>query len=171
MRRAATVRGFSLVEVALAVGLAGGVVAVLLGLLGGLARQRAQAGETQTAAGLAGGITAALEQAAAGGFDGFAGSVPLRTADPAAGWRLVAQRDGSDVRALTEGESPGRDRFFLVAVRRFPAGPLAYQGTSGALALEAVVSWPFQARQPNGVFVETPPDERRQITFNVVLNR
>lgn len=171
MRRPGTGRGFSLVEVAIAVGLTGGVIAVLLGLLAGLARQRSEAADLQTAAGMSGGITAELQRAAAPGFDAFASGVPVMTPDPAEGWRLVARRDGSDVRPWTGAESPERDQYFLVTVRRFPAGPMAYAGSGGALALEVVVAWPFRVAPAGGGAVETPAAGRRQVNFPVVLHR
>ncbi len=171
MNMRGSVRGFSLVEVVVAVGIfAIAVVGVLL-VLPTLARQTAESADLLVAQGLPGAIRNEMKRLASGGLDGFAASVPVMTATPTEGYRMVAARDGVRVSSLTadNGEVTEDERYFLIELWRFNAQPLAFvSGQSGALAVHVRVSWPY--RLP-GVSNATALENREQFTFTVAINR
>lgn len=163
--------GFSLIEVALALGIIAVGIVSILGLLPALTRQSAEAAETRVALGLADAVRVALDERAAGGFDALASSLPVRSTDPTAGLLLVAARDGGELRWLDAAETPVRDQYYLLVVRRYATSPLAYETGSGWLAAEVLVAWPYRSLTPAGLTPATLPGDRSTITFSVVLNR
>ena len=169
MRRRA--HGFSLVEVVVAVAVLTAGVVVILALLPGLIRRQADAGATHVALRLPAAIASELTVLAAGNLPTVGNRLAEMDADTGAALRLVAGRDGSDVRELNDNESPVRDQYFLIELFRFPAGSaLAYDPAAAVLPLQARVSWPYRvdaARSPQ----ETPAGDRQSVSFNLALNR
>ncbi len=165
------IRGFSLVEVVIAVGIfAVAIVSVLL-VLPTLARQTAESADVLVAQGLPDAIRSEMRRLAAGGFDGFAANVPVMTGDVTEGYRLAAAREGVRVSSLVEdnGELVADERYFAIELWRFAAPPLAFvNAQSGALAVHVRVSWP--ERVP-GAPRATTLEEREQLTFVVAINR
>ena len=87
------------------------------------------------------------------------------------GLLFVAARDGSQVRPANTAESPAREQFFLIEVRRFAAGELAYQPGSAVLPLTVRVSWPYRQMTPAGLTPVTPFAERENISFSLAIGR
>lgn len=172
MRRPRAYRAFSLIEVVLAAGITAVAVAVIIGLLSGLARQSVEAGDTQTALRLPDGVTVELKALAAQqGLDNLAGSMAVMSAATDDGLLLVAAKDGSQVRQLITGESPAREQYFLIEVRRFSTAPLAYNSTMAVLPLNIRVSWPYRQWTPAGLTAPLPFADRQNVNFNVAINR
>lgn len=167
-----TRRAFSLIEVVIAVGLMAVGVVAMLGLLAGMSRQTTDADDLQTATQMAGAISSELTGLARQrGFDGLATGVPVMTPGVDQGLLFVAARDGTDLRLLTAGELAGRDQYFLIEVRRFPAGPLGYVPDSAVLPLSVRVSWPYRAGGPGALAVVVPFGERQQFNFSITVSR
>lgn len=163
---------FSLVEVVIAVGVAGISLVVLLGLLASVSREAGQAVARHTALTLADAtaveLTALARQA---GFDAFAATVPVRSAVADAGLLLVAARDGTQVRRLEVAENPRRDAYFLIEVNRFADGALRFVGDAGAMAVQVRVSWPYRPLVAGGSGEAVPAAERERVEFSVAVNR
>jgi prepilin-type N-terminal cleavage/methylation domain-containing protein len=169
-RRSLGRRGFSLIEVVIAVGIFAGAVVVILALFGPLNRSIGEVADTSRAARLAEAINAELlrirdVQAPTSGtkLDAVAALVNGGTI-----LRLVASTDGSHVVWETNaandpvtGSPPGialRDRYYLIEVRAQPA-PLNYTaGTSAFLALTATIKWPYQVATGPGAGDATAAD-------------
>jgi type II secretory pathway pseudopilin PulG len=187
---AAPARGFSLVEVIVAIGMVAAVLVALLGWFAPAVRSAAATADAQVAAGLADEIQLELERLEATlGFDGLAAVVPATGAG--APLRLVATRDGRRVRcadaadpvadhALDDPAAPGiawRDRYFLAEVVQSP--DLPFRPGAGFLAVSVRVSWPYRvpvgpaapgAVDPAGdPSREVPAVERRGLAFNYAL--
>lgn len=160
-------RAFSLVEVAVALGIAGAGLLVVLSLLPGLLRQPAEARLTQVALGLPDAITIELRRMAGTNLTGLAGRAADFTAETS-GLRLVAAADGSDLREFSDGD--GREKYFLIELHRFPAGtPIASAQSAAFVALHARISWPFR---PDGTAAgEVPSESRQRVSFNLALNQ
>lgn len=161
------IRAFSLVEVAIALGVAATGLLVVLTLLPGLLRQHAEAQEALVVAGLPNAVTVELRRMAGANLAEVGGRSGSFT-DETSALRLVAAIDGSDVRELTAQDD--RAKYFLIELHRFPAGtPLGYDPSAPFLALQARVSWPFR---PDGTAErETPSAARQRVVFNVCLNQ
>jgi len=131
-------QGFSLVEVIIAIAVAGGALAVILALLSGLLRTAEDAAAHQVALQLAGAIEARLYEEMGGSFPGG-----LQV-----GCVLVADKEGTSLRGELEGDlslSPASFAYFYIAVEPFVQPPLAYQSGRGVLPLRVRVSWPYSA--------------------------
>lgn len=162
---------FTLIEVVLAIAIIAIGVTAILGLLPGLVRQAGAAADTQTALRLTDAVHLTLAARGQNGFDALAVSVPVMSIDPENGLELVAAKDGTQLRWLDPAESPPVDQYFLLTVRRFPDGPLAYAPSGACLALNVLVAWPYRPLGPAGWLPPTAPDARQTVNFNVVLNR
>lgn len=161
---------FSLIEVTLAIAIVGFSVVTILGLLAGLARCSADARDRLTAIGLADAITVQLRAAAvAHGWDGLVARTAPGSEEGA--FRLTARRDGTGLRAVRPAGSSRADQFFLIEVRRFSAGSLAFAPGDAAMAVTVVVSWPYRPATPDGSVAEVPAGERAQLEFTVGVNR
>lgn len=161
---------FSLIEVVVALAVLTTGVVVILSLLPGLIRRQAEAREVHVALQLPGSITAGLRQIGTGHLPGIAARLADLGADAGGSLRLVAARDGTDVRELSDAETPRRDQYFLVELYRFPAGsPLAFDPGKAALPIQVRVTWPYRPEAVNSL-VETPAGDRQGVSFNVVLN-
>lgn len=175
MRRTRTYRGFTLIEVVIAVGIFAAAVTVALALLPALTRQAGDAGDAQAAQRLPDGIRVELQRlAVTGGFDALANRVPVMSSPLPGGLDLVAARDCSRVHsgsylppALSE-QLPLAEQYFAVEVWRFSQPPLAYDPAAAVLALTVRVSWPYHApASPAPVALA----DRQQITFTLSLRR
>ena len=163
--------GFSLVEVVIAVAVVALGLTAILGLLPGLSRQSADSTDTQTALGLPDALRLELSRRARGDFDGFAASLPEMSADPETGLRLVAAKNGGNLRSLDAAETPAADQYFLVVVRRLTAAPLAYDPAAAYLAVNVLVAFPYRPLAPDGLAPASAVAARQSINFNLVLNR
>jgi prepilin-type N-terminal cleavage/methylation domain-containing protein len=173
--RRCNLRGFSLIEVIIAVGIFAMAVAVMLGLLPSLTRQAAASADTMTALRLPDVVRTELQRVAtAGGFDALAGQASPMAAPLPATLNLAASRDATRVQSLGYQEPPAADRiaqdgqYFLVEVWRFNQAPLAFDPSGAVHALHVRVSWPYFAP---GSPTATSPADREQVTFNLALNR
>ena len=165
-------RAFSLLEVALAVAIVAGAVVVILALLLQLGKQAARSEETHVALRLPDAVATELRALATQrGFDALAVGIAVMSAAADEGLLLVAARDGSQVRLLSAGESPPREQYFLIEIRRFPAAPLAYSASGAVLPLSVRVSWPYRSLTPAGLTDAAPFAERQSVNFNLPLNR
>jgi len=128
-------QGFSLVEVIIAIAVAGAALAVILALLSGLLRATADAADHQTALQLAGAIEVRLCEEMGGVFSGGL----------QAGRVLVADKAGTNLRSELESDATFPPAYFYIAVAPFTQPPLAYQAGRGVLPLRVRVSWPYPA--------------------------
>jgi type II secretory pathway pseudopilin PulG len=167
-------RGFSLVEVILAVGIFATAVAVLLALLAPLSRQAAASADMLATLRLPGAIQSELRRmATTGGLDNLASqATPMIAAWPST-LTLVATRDCARVQSLSylpppaDDQVPVSDRFFVIEAWRFNQAPLAFDAGGPVLALHVRVSWPYFAP---GATAATPLADREQVTYNLSLN-
>lgn len=162
------IAGFSLIEVVVAVGLVAGSLVAVLALLASLARQADEAGDLLRATRLPAAVTVELRALA-----GQRGLGAVAAATTAAGTgdtlRLVAARDGTQVREWRADEPPGREQYFLIELRRFEAPPLAYAPERPVLPLRAEVSWPVRGSAPADRGALVAPDQRRKWEFTLAL--
>lgn len=170
-----TRRGFSLVEVVIAVGVFAGAIAVILALLPLLTARSAASADVLVAVRLPDALRVEMQRlATAGGFDEFAVRVPVMNTPLADGLTFVAARDGARLHALSY-QAPGasdalllHEQYFLVEVWRFPSAPLAYDAAGAVLPVYIRVSWPYRisdAGEPVAV------ENRSSLTFTCAINR
>ncbi|MCW5548335.1 MAG: hypothetical protein KIT44_05165 [Opitutaceae bacterium] len=170
MHSTARVRAFSLIEVVIATGLAAGAVLVIIGLLGQQSRQVRDADDQIVAAQLADGIRVELMRLARQqGFDALAAAIPVMSGAADEGLLLVADRAGMGLRPLVPGDPADGGRYFLVEIRRYPGGPLAYVPAGAVLPLAVRVSWPYQP-EPGGSTTVAAAD-RGRFDFALAINR
>ena len=183
-------RGFSLLEVVVAIGIFALAVIALLGFLTATSQTGGEIADAQVAAGLGGPTQTELERLRFElGLDGLAAGVP--PAGSTAPMQLVATRDGGRVlradgpaaaadRPLNDPVLPGiarRDRYFLIELTRqidLPDEPAA-----GFLAVSAKVTWPFNlpaspATPGAGAAAtdaarEAPPNLRSWLVLNLAV--
>lgn len=168
-------RGFSLVEVAIAVGVFASALVVVLALLPSLGAQSARAGESFVAQRLPDALRIELQRLAAeGGFESLAAQVPpLGGPQPPDGLAFVATRGGRSLHALdylppTNGaRMPEAEQFFLIEVWRFAVGPLAEAPAGVVLPVKVRVSWPYRGTGAGVVALR----ERSTLEFNLTLRR
>jgi hypothetical protein len=170
-----TRRGFSLVEVVIAVGVFAGAIAVILALLPSLTARSAASADALVAQRLPDVLRVEMQRlAAAGGFDEFAARVPVMNAPLADGLTFVAARDGARLHTLSYLAPVADDvlllseQYFLVELWRFPAAPLAYDSTGAVLPVNVRVSWPYRISDA-GSPVAT--ENRNSLTFTCAINR
>jgi hypothetical protein len=167
-----TPRAFSLLEVILAVGLFASVIVVLLALLPVTLRQSTESLEIQTALRLTDAVETEVRRlVAVRGFDAFAGGLPVMSAALDHGELLVAPRAGDFVRPLDVPGLPDADRFFLIELRRFGPGPLAFDADGAVLAMNVRISWPYRPLTTTGLLPVHPAAGRQRLSFNLALNR
>jgi prepilin-type N-terminal cleavage/methylation domain-containing protein len=164
-------RGFSLIEVVVATGLVAVGVVIVLGLLTNLSRQSIEAGDRQTAVQMPEVVTVELRRLAVQlGIDGLASAIPVMAGGADEGLLLVASRDGTHLR-IAEAAA-GSDQYFLLEVRRFAAGPLAFTSEMAALPLNIRVTWPYRPGLSSGLLPSVvPPDDRQSFNFNLAVTR
>lgn len=166
-------RAFSLIEVVVAVGVFAGAVAVIIGLMGALARQSADSLDHLAAQRLPAAVRVELQRLAAAGFDSLAGRIPLMAAPLGEGLALAASRETAGVESLAylpppTGRLAADEQYFLVECWRFQAEPLRSDPGKAFLALHVRISWPYRLPAIAG---PVPLADRRQLTFTVSLNR
>lgn len=168
-------RGFSLVEVVIAVGLFASAVAIVLALLPALVGQSTASGESLVAQRFGDPLRIELQRlATAGGFDALAGRAPVASAPVSGGLAFVASKDGARLHSLSYLQPAGSDalaeseQFFLIEVWQFPTGPLAFDPAGAVLPLTVRVSWPY--RSPGSTSV-VDLSNRSQLTFNTAILR
>ena len=165
-------RGFSLVEVVIAVGVFAVAVATTLSLLPSMTRQMANAGDALAAQRIAGSLRIELQRLAASGFDGLASQAPIMASPLINGLQFVATRDGLPLHSLSylppAVPIASGDQYFLIEVWRFNQAPLAFVGSSAVLPLYVRVSWPYL--NP-GSATPTLLGSRAQLTFTVSIIR
>lgn len=157
-------RGFSLIEVVIAIGIVAGGVAVVLALLPTLARNSQDATDAQTALRLADAVQVELAREAGNAFNSFALSIPTNGID------LVAEKTGINVRSINATDNPVRDRYFLVNVRKFTTGNLAYTEGDAVIPLQVTISWPYRLLAAGTLLPENSLEERQTVTFNMALS-
>jgi len=168
-------RGFSLVEVVIAIGIFGGSIAVIFALLPAIGGRAVASSDSLVAQRLPESLRSELGRlAGTGGFDALATRIPIANSSLPDGLALVAARDGSRLHSR-DYFPPGSDealreeeQFFLVEVWRFSDAPLAYDPMGAVLPVMARVTWPH--RVP-GSEAEVARSHRSQITFNVSILR
>lgn len=157
---------FSLIEVVIAVGVAGTGLVVVFALLPGLLQQGAGARHAQVALGLPDAVTIELRRMAGNRFPTFGARAGEFTAESSS-LQLVAAEDGTDLRDASAND--GRPAFYLIELHRFPtSSPLSYSASASYLALQARISWPYRPSGSAGA--EIARESRQRITFNVALN-
>jgi prepilin-type N-terminal cleavage/methylation domain-containing protein len=133
-------RGFSLIEVVIAIGVVAGGVAVILALLPGLMRQTEDADDLQTALRLPDAIESRLITEMAGNFPGGVQN----------GLVLIADKAGSNIWRNTQLNIPPVPAYFFIDVRAFTSGELAYQAGRPVLPLQVRIAWPYAAVEVAG---------------------
>lgn len=170
-----SLRGFSLIEVIIAVGVFAVAVVVILAMLPPLSRQAADSADAMIAQSLPDSVRNELTRlATSGGFDALANRLPVMAAPLADGLPMVAAHDARRLYSLdylsppVGGQLPQAEQYFLVEVWRFNQPPLRYDPLAPVLAAYVRVSWPYT--NP-GAPSTTPLSARSQLTFTVSLNR
>lgn len=193
MRRpAAARRGFSLIEVVIAVGIFAGAIVVVLGLLSPINRSVTEVSETGRAAGLADAIRLELVRlrdtyTATSSltrldllYQDLAGADTTRKQFVGSldGARIIREADAGN-HVLTDAP-PGiklRDRYYLVTFQFQPekvdgvANPLSYTSGAPFLVVTATVQWPYQVPTGPGDsdVVTSATSTRQSITLNFAL--
>jgi prepilin-type N-terminal cleavage/methylation domain-containing protein len=147
MRNCCQCRGFSLIEVVIAVGIFAVAVIGLVGFLPMLARESTEASDASVAAHLPAALESELGRLIAlQGFGAFADAVPLMEASAMNGMSFVASRDGAALASVASPAVavPDDDQYFRLDVSRFNAPPLVFEHAGAVLALYVRVSWPYR---------------------------
>lgn len=167
--------GFSLVEVVIAVGVFVGAIVVVLALLPSLTSQSAASADALVAQRLPDALRVEMQRlAAAGGFDALASTVPVMRTPLDGGLAFVASRDAARLHSLSYLAPAAsdtlllREQYFLVEIWRFPAAPLAYDGTGAVLPVYVRVSWPYRVADSGS---PVALENRRSLTFTCAINR
>ena len=162
-------RGFSLVEVVIAVGIVATAIVSALALLPSLLQQSTETADLYTAQRLSGSVrTALIEQSRAHGFVAFGAVIPEMRSPLTEGWALVGTSDGMRLAAPASGMIAQDKQHFLIEAWRFPDGPLRFDSNATVLPLHIRVTWPYHVR---GVEEATSLSHRSQFSFNVALDR
>lgn len=158
----------------MAVGIFALAVTVILALLPALARQSSDSDDMLAALRLPDPVRFELQRmAAVGGFDALAGQAITMASPLPDSLVLAAAHDATRVQALTYQPPPvaglaEEEQFFLIEVWRFDQGALAFDPGGALLALHVRVSWPYRVPGSNTAIALA---ERKQVTFNLALNR
>jgi hypothetical protein len=165
-------RGFTLLEVIIAVGLVVTAVTVIIGLVAGLSRQGVESNEVLTAQRLPDPLKLELARLASAGLDELAERVPVMGAPMTDGLALAADRDGARVDSLEYLPAPdlipADEQYYRVECWKFPSEPLRFDGQKAFLALYVRVSWPYRVPRATA---PTAPADRSHVTFTLSLNR
>lgn len=157
-------KGFSLIEVVIAIAVVVGGLAVILALLPTLMRNSENAADAHIALRLPGAVHAALKEEMRGGFASFAAGIR------SSGLDLVAEKDGSNVRRVDVVDNPVRSRHFLIEVRGVNSGELAYNAGDAVLVMHVTVAWPYQTLAGTELLPVGDETDRQAISFNLALN-
>jgi hypothetical protein len=128
-------KGFSLIEIVIAIGVVAGGVAVILAILPNLIRQNEESIDLQTALRLPDSIESQLYAEMNGAFPG---NIPQ-------GQILVAGKEGSNLRPESLLNTPALPAYFYIEVSSFETGELAYQPGRPVLPVKVTVAWPYTA--------------------------
>ena len=164
-------RGFTLIEVVIAVAIVAGSVVVVLSLLPSLVQQSSDSTGLLVAQRLPDPIEERLRrESIAIGFAALATAIPVMAAPLDEGWSMVGTSDGMKLARPGTGSDAieEEEQHFLVEIWRFPDPPLSYEAVAVSLPLYLRVSWPY--RVP-GVSVPTRLAVRNQFTFCATLKR
>lgn len=168
-------RGFSLVEVVIAVGVFAGAIAVVLALLPSLTSQSAASTDALVAQRLPDALRVEMQRlAATGGFDALATTVPVMSSPLDDGLSFVAARDAARFHSLSYLAPAAsdtllqREQYFLVEIWRFPSAPLAYDASGAVLPVYVRVSWPYRVSDSGSPVAST---NRSSLTFTCAINR
>lgn len=179
-RISTTERGFSLVEIVIAIGIFASAVAVVLALFGPLNRSVTEVSDAARAARLAEAINVELlrirdafpynaAQTRTEQFAATFASGPLTLVGSADGTRVVRESEATNdpVTGNPRGIA-GRDQLYVIRIST-PPGYTA--GTLSYLPLTATVSWPYhQATGPGAAdFVEATASQARSFVLNYAL--
>jgi prepilin-type N-terminal cleavage/methylation domain-containing protein len=171
-------RGFTLVEVIVALGITAIGVTAVVGLLAALTRMTAELKQRGQAVQLGDAIAVELRRLRDAStndperdpLDVLADRIPPSgSANPL---RLVASGDGlrfvaeADLDQMGDGFPP-RDRIFLVELRR-KTGALTYAADAGFLAVTATVRWPYERLSAESV---ATPSAASFVVLNVGVAR
>ena len=169
------VRGFSLVEVIIAVGIFATAVVLILALLSPLTRQAGASADILTALRLPDVVRTELQRMSmTGGFDALAGQAKPMAATLPSTLALATSRDATRLQPLnylppaTAGQIPQAEQYFLIEAWTFNQAPLAFDPNGAVLPLHVRVSWPYFL--PGATSPTLLPD-REQVTFALSLNR
>lgn len=173
MKAIRPVRGFTLMEVIIAVGLFVTAVTVIIGLIAALSRQGTESADMLTAQRLPEPLKVELSRLAQAGLDNLAGQVPVMSAPLSAGLAFASPRSATRVVSLEYLPPPAdpiplMEQYYLVECWKFPSEPLRFDGQKAFLALHVRVSWPY--RLPD-LSVPTALADRSQVTFTMSLTR
>lgn len=157
-------KAFSLIEVVIAIAVVAGGLTVMLALLPSLVRNSEDAADVHTALRLPDAVHVALKGEMRGDFASFANGIQ------ASGLDLVAEKDGSNVRRDDASDNPVRSRHFLIEVRGFDSGELAYNAGDVVLVMRVKVSWPYRVLSGGTLLPAVEAKDRQSITFNLALN-
>lgn len=165
-------RGFSLVEVVIAVGIFAGSIVVILSLLPSLLQQSAHSTDMSVAQRMVDLVQLELDrQAATSGFDPLAMAIPPMSNPLEGGFALVSTPDGLRIEPATGPGSGGigeDDQHFLIEVWRFSQAPLSYDASASVLPLFMRVSWPYRVR---GFGTSTQQADRSEFTTTLAIDR
>jgi len=151
-------RGFSLIEVVVAIAVVVGGVTVILAMLPGLMRSTKEATDLQTALRLPDAVEVRLREEMVGPFPGGIQNGVL----------LIADKEGTNVRTEAELTAPPTPAYFYIDVSAFTSGELAYQPGRPVLPLRVRVGWPYAAIKAAGDF-DTAGDYQ-SVEFVVTLS-
>lgn len=162
-------RGFSLVEVIIAIAVVSTAVLIALSLLPILTRQTRESTDLQTVQRLTDLITLEMRRRSTGaGFDAFAAAIPVMAAPLMNGHAFVVSSDGGKIASESESEIANDDQRFLVEMWRFAEPPLRFDPNASVLAAYVRVSWPY--RIP-GSETPTAAKNRSTFAFTIAINR
>lgn len=157
--------GFSLVEVAIALGVAASGLLVILALIASLLKQQGETQAATVALGLRDATAAELRRVGAGSISSLAARAAAFDA-ASSPLRLVSDRDGTDVREFNGPD--GRSQFYVIELFQYPSdSALRANAASTFLTLQARVSWPFRAQ--GSATNETPLESREKVSFGVLI--
>jgi len=168
-------RGFSLVEVVVALGVFASAIVVVLALLPALGAQAARAEESFVAQRFPDALRVELQRlAATGGFEALTARVPrFGHGSSAEGLVLVASRDGArlharDYFAPSAGAAIAEaEQHYALEVWRFPSGAVLGSDSAALLLVKVRVSWPYRLPEVGVVALR----DRSTLEFNLALRR
>jgi prepilin-type N-terminal cleavage/methylation domain-containing protein len=162
-------RGFSLVEVILAVAIVATAVVVSLSLLSVLGRRTGESADLRTAQRLTDLVALEMRRRAIEtGFDSFASSIPMMSAPLLDGRAYVVSADAAQIAREDESTIAVSDQRYLIELWRFAQAPLQFDPNASILAVYVRVSWPYRMR---GLDTPTRMSDRTSFTFTAAINR
>ena len=163
-------RGFSLLEVVIAIGIVAGSLVVVLAALPALLRQSADAADLLVAERLPDLIHLELERSvASAGFDSVAAGIPVMGVPLQSGRQFVVTADGLRIQTGVSATTiAAEDGYFLIELWRFAENPLVFDAAAAVLPAYVRISWPFHA---HGESAATSVGSRSEYCFVLSLRR